>query len=90
MIGIPALIDCYGTILSRESTKIHHQHHYRIASTLATKEKGMRHGREPDATLIELLVDMDSIFDDQNARRPVEGALGSGKTSLEGNGQKVT
>ena len=67
-----------------------------------TKEKGMRHGREPDAQIecrvrgeIEPLmdskvpVDMDSIFDDgtfENARRPmvilVEGALGSGKTSL--------
>ena len=67
-----------------------------------TKEKGMRHGREPDAQIecrvkgeIEPLmdskvpVDMDSIFDDgtfENARKPmvilVEGALGSGKTSL--------
>ena len=67
-----------------------------------TKEKGMRHGREPVAQIecrvkgeIEPLmdskvpVDMDSIFDDgtfANARRPmvilVEGALGSGKTSL--------
>ena len=67
-----------------------------------TKEKGMRHGREPDEQIecrvrgeIEplmdnkVLVDMDSIFDDgtfENARRPmvilVEGALGSGKTSL--------
>ena len=67
-----------------------------------TKEKGMRHGREPDAQIecrvkgeIEPLmdskvpVDMDSIFDNgtfENACRPmvilVEGALGSGKTSL--------
>ena len=67
-----------------------------------TKEKGMRHGREPDAQIecrvkgeieplmdSKVLVDMDSIFDDgtfENARRPmvilVEGALGSGKTSL--------
>ena len=67
-----------------------------------TKEKGMRHGREPDAQIecrvkgeIEPLmdskvpVDMDSIFYNgtfENARRPmvilVEGALGSGKTSL--------
>ena len=67
-----------------------------------TKEKGIRHGREPDAQIecrvkgeIEPLmaskvpVDMDSIFDDgtfENARKPmvilVEGALGSGKTSL--------
>ena len=62
----------------------------------------MRHGREPDAQIecrvkgeieplmdSKVLVDMDSIFDDdtfENARRPmvilVEGALGSGKTSL--------
>ena len=67
-----------------------------------TKEKGMRHGREPVAQIelkvrgeirplmdSKVLVDMDSIFDDgtfENARRPmvilVEGALGSGKTSL--------
>ena len=67
-----------------------------------TKEKGMRHGREPDAQIehkvrgeigplmdSKVLVDMDSIFDDgtfENACRPmvilVEGALGSGKTSL--------
>ena len=67
-----------------------------------TKEKGMRHGREPDAQIecrvkgeieplmdSKVLVDMDSIFDDgtfENARRPMvillEGALGSGKTSL--------
>ena len=67
-----------------------------------TKEKGMRHGREPDAQIecrvkgeieplmdSKVLVDMDSIFDDgtfENTPRPmvilVEGALGSGKTSL--------
>ena len=69
---------------------------------VVTKEKGMRHGQEPDAQIehkvrgeigplmdSKVLVDMDSIFDDgtfENARRPmvilVEGALGSGKTSL--------
>ena len=67
-----------------------------------TKEKGMRHGREPDAQIrcrvkgeieplmdSKVLVNMDSIFDNgtfENDRRPmvilVEGALGSGKTSL--------
>ena len=62
------------------------------------KEKGMRHRQQPDVLVkgeVEPLmdskipVDMDSIFDDgtfENARRPmvilVEGALGSGKTSL--------
>ena len=62
------------------------------------KEKGMRHRRQPDVLVkgeVEPLmdskipVDMDCIFDDgtfENARRPmvilVEGALGSGKTSL--------
>ena len=69
---------------------------------VVTKEKGMRHGREPDAQIehkvrgeigplmdSKVLVDTDSIFDDgtfENTRRPmvilVEGALGSGKTSL--------
>ena len=129
MIGIPALIDCYGMLVTVHSIIITpltttgtltvyvdrlkrvYQNppttwlplpnckHIKLA---VTKEKGMRHGREPDAQIEhkvrgeirplmdrKVLVDMDSIFDDgtfENARRPmvilVEGALGSGKTSL--------